>query len=73
MREVLEIADMNCNNCFETIKRFVLDCDGVVNIDLHLPNKTIIIDFNPPATIEKIQEAIEDSGFSIKQMLKPID
>lgn len=73
MREVLEIEDMNCSKCFESIKRFVLDCDGVSDIDAHLESKTLVVDYNPPATPEKIKEAIEDSGFSVKYVLNTID
>lgn len=73
MREILEIEDMNCINCFNTIKRFLLDCDGVNGIDANLDNKTLIIDYNQPTTYQIIKEAIEDSGFSIKQRLNIVE
>ena len=73
MREVLEIEDMNCNNCLETIRKFVLDCNGVIGIDADLNSKTLVIDYNLPATPEIIREAIEDSGFNIKQVLREVE
>lgn len=66
MTETIKIEDMNCNKCKETITKFIKECEGIVNLDFNLNNKTLKVDFDPPATIEKIKEAIEDSGFSAK-------
>lgn len=66
MTEILHIEGMNCNHCVEKIKKFVNEVKGVENINISLENKTLKVSFNPPCTLEKIKEAVLDSGFEIK-------
>ncbi len=69
MRKTLYIEGMNCDHCVDKIKRFVGECDGIKHINISLENKTLEVEFDAPTTIENIIEAIEDSGFSIKNNL----
>ena len=61
---ILKIEGMKCTHCVDKIRRFVGEVEGVKSLNLSLENKTLEVAFEPPATIEAIIEAIEDSGFT---------
>lgn len=66
MTEILHIEGMSCNHCVEKIKKFVGEIEGIDKINISLENKTLEVSFNPPCTLEKIKEAVLDSGFEIQ-------
>lgn len=66
MKQTLEIEGMNCNHCVEKITRFVSDCEGVKSAVVSLESKTLEVEFDAPASLETIIDAVEDAGFSVK-------
>lgn len=61
-----KVSAMTCNHCVNKIKQFVGEIEGVTNIDINLDTKIIKVDFNAPASIDLIKEAILDSGFEFE-------
>lgn len=66
MKEMLNVDGMNCNHCIDKITRFVGEIEGVKNIQVSLESKSVEVEFETPANLEMIREAIEDAGFSVK-------
>lgn len=66
MKEMLNVDGMNCNHCIDKITRFVGEIEGVKNIQVSLESKSVEVEFESPANLEMIREAIEDAGFSVK-------
>lgn len=66
MKEILNVDGMNCNHCIDKITRFVGEVEGVKNIQVSLESKSVEVEFESPANLEMVREAIEDAGFSVK-------
>lgn len=65
-KKVLSIDGMSCNHCKMAIEKSVSNLEGVDNVEVSLKNKTAIIDYDENIlTLEKIKEAIEESGYNV--------
>lgn len=65
MTITLSVNGMHCAKCVDKIEKYVGEIDGVNLINVNLQKAEVSIEFNPPATPEKITEAILDAGFDI--------
>ncbi|GAD19174.1 copper ion binding protein [Helicobacter fennelliae] len=65
MKETLKVNGMNCAHCENKIKTFVNELKGVKNTEVSLSTKEVSVEFESPATLEQIKEAILDSGFEV--------
>ncbi len=65
MKEILQVNGMNCAHCEQKIRSFVSEVKGVKDIKIDLNTKQVIVEFDLPADISQIKEAILDSGFEI--------
>ncbi len=63
MTEEIIINGMNCAHCERTIKTFVGEIQGVKDMQVDLARKILKVEFEAPASLEQIKEAILDSGF----------
>ena len=65
MKEIsLKIEGMRCTGCSNRLEKVLNNTDGVEKATVSLEDKRAIITFDESKTnIEKIKEAIEDSGF----------
>ncbi len=64
-KEVIIVKGMTCEHCIQKIKKFVGEVDGVSQVDVDLSAQKVFVDFNPPAHLEQLKEAIYDAGFEI--------
>ena len=62
----LEVGGMHCKACVDKIMRFVGEIEGVSEVIVDLEAKIVRVDYESPATIEAIKEAILDSGFEVE-------
>ena len=65
MKEIsLKIEGMHCTGCSNRLEKVLNSTDGVEKATVSFEDKKAIITFDESKTnIEKIKEAIEDSGF----------
>ena len=65
MKEIsLKIEGMHCKGCSNRLEKVLNNTDGVEKATVSFEDKKAIITFDESKTnIEKIKEAIEDSGF----------
>ena len=65
MKEIkLKIEGMHCTGCSNRLEKVLNNTDGVEKATVSFEDKKAIITFDESKTnIEKIKEAIEDSGF----------
>lgn len=62
----LKVEGMSCGNCVKAIETNVGELEGVNNVAVSLDDKEVQVDFDPTAaTVDKIAEEIEDSGFDV--------
>jgi len=60
---VLEVKDMNCQHCVNSIRRAVSGLPGVRGVDVDLETKEVRFDLGESANSSVLVQAIEDAGF----------
>lgn len=65
MKEIiLKIEGMHCTGCSNRLEKVLNNTDGIEKVVVSFEDKKATITFDESKTnIEKIKEAIEDSGF----------
>ena len=58
-----KIPNISCGHCVRTIQMEVGDLQGVISIEASADNKTATINFEDPATDEKIRELLIDINY----------
>ncbi|MGX3011196.1 heavy-metal-associated domain-containing protein [Helicobacter sp. 23-1044] len=66
MRVELKVSGMHCKACVDKITRFVREVSGVGEVRVDLDVQIVRVDYESPATLEAIKEAILDSGFEVE-------
>ena len=66
MTAELKVSGMHCNHCVDKIMRFVSEVSGVSEVRVDLEGKIVRVDYESPASLEAIKEAILDSGFEVE-------
>lgn len=62
----IKVSGMHCNHCVDKITRFVSEVEGVSEVIVDLEARIVRVDYESPATLEAIKEAILDSGFEVE-------
>ena len=62
----IKVSRMHCNHCVDKITRFVSEIKGVSEVRVDLEARIVRVDYESPATLEAIKEAILDSGFEME-------
>lgn len=62
----MQIEGMSCNHCKAAVERSVAAVDGVQSVKVDLAAKQAQVEWDAPATLEAIKQAVEDSGYSVK-------
>jgi copper chaperone len=63
----LNVKDMSCGHCINSIEGSVGDLSGVTTVKVNLDSGTVSVEFNPnEVTLEKIKETINDQGYDIQ-------
>lgn len=62
----IKVSGMHCNHCVDKITRFVSEVEGVSEVIVDLEARIVRVDFESPASLESIKEAILDSGFEVE-------
>ena len=66
MTAEIKVSGMHCNHCVDKITRFVSEVEGVSEVRVDLEGKIVRVDYESPASLEAIKEAILDSGFEVE-------
>lgn len=66
MNAEIKVSGMHCQKCVEKITRFVGEVSGVSAVSVDLERKIVAVDFESPASLEAIKEAILDAGFEVE-------
>lgn len=63
IRKTVSLPDMSCTHCVNTVKRELMDLEGVSEVESNLETKVTLIAFDAPATWELIAETLEEIGY----------
>jgi copper chaperone len=63
---VLNVPAISCNHCKMAIEGAVRDLQGVADVDVEVPEKTVSIRFDAgQVTLAAIKGAIEEEGYAV--------
>ncbi|WP_104744113.1 copper-binding metallochaperone CopP [Helicobacter acinonychis] len=62
MKVTFQVPSITCSHCVDKIEKFVGEIEGVNFIDVSVENKSVIVEFDAPATQDLIKEALLDAG-----------
>jgi copper chaperone len=58
--------DISCEHCQHAIEGAVGQLDGVSQVKVDIPTKTVHIDYNPEiVTLAKIEEVLDETGYTV--------
>ncbi len=57
------IPNISCGHCVMTIKRELGELDGISSVDGDPGKKQILVDWDPPATLEKIKSTLKEINY----------
>jgi copper chaperone len=62
----LNVKGMSCGHCVKSIENSVTAISGVDNVQVHLENGTVDVEFNKDVVaIEQITSTIEEQGYTV--------
>ncbi len=59
----LNIPNISCGHCVMAIKNEISDIPGVAKVEGNPENKSIRVEFSPPANIDKIKEKLSEINY----------
>jgi len=66
-KKTVYIPEISCNHCVATIKRELLDVDGVKNVKGDPSTRKVTIEWKPPADWDIIKEMLEEIGYPTEE------
>ncbi len=62
----LVAPDISCEHCQHAIEGAVGQLDGVSQVKVDIPTKTVHIDYNPEiVTLAKFEEVLDEMGYTV--------
>jgi copper chaperone len=63
---VLNVPAISCNHCKMAIEGAVRDIDGVVAVNVEVPDKTVSLDYDADLVdLEELKDTIEEEGYPV--------
>jgi len=63
----VNIGGMSCENCVASVEKGIKELEGITSVTVSLADSNAVVSFDPAKVdIEKIQNAIEGRGYSVK-------
>ncbi len=63
---VLNVPAISCNHCKMAIEGAVRDIEGVVSVDVEVPEKTVSLEYDPDQVdLEEVKDTIEEEGYEV--------
>lgn len=62
----LSVPDMSCEHCVKSIDGALTGLDGVEQVTVDLPTKTVALRYQPTTvSLQQIETALDDAGYTI--------
>ncbi len=65
MKASLEIQNLKCNGCANTIKNSLAKLETISNIEIHVTNSTVSFDYTSDETIPTVKHHLKQLGYPI--------
>lgn len=65
-RTIVRIPDLSCGHCVQTVTAVLTPLDGVAEVSVDLPAKTVEIVYDPQRiTLARISEVLADEAYPV--------
>ena len=69
VRVVLNLPDLSCGHCAQTVMGALTPLEGVEDVTVDLPTKSVQVAYNPHrVTLERISEILADEAYPVASM-----
>ena len=62
-KETLTVPNISCGHCVMSIKNELGEMEGVNSVEGNPEAKSIMVEFESPATLEKIKETLKEINY----------
>ena len=61
--KTFSITNISCGHCVMSIKNELIEIEGVSNVEGDPDSKKVTVEYDAPATLEKIKSTLEDINY----------
>lgn len=61
------VLGMSCAGCVAGVKMALEDVPGVKNAAVDLDQCMAVVEYEAPATVEQLEQAVRDAGFTVEK------
>lgn len=65
----LKVPNISCDHCVHTIKTEVAELEGIRRVDANPTTKVVTVEFDPPATQDKIEALLAEIEYPAEKLL----
>jgi copper chaperone len=62
-QETLTVPNISCGHCVSAIESELSDVEGVTSVKADADTKTVVVQWNDPASIEQIRETLSEINY----------
>ena len=62
-----KVPGIHCNHCVHTIKMELSEMDGVQAVDANAESKKVTVEFDAPASPEKIESLLAEINYPVQK------
>ena len=62
-KETLSVPNISCGHCVMSIKNELSELEGVKTVEGDPGNKSIMVEFESPVTVEQIKETLKEINY----------
>ncbi|TGB04867.1 copper chaperone CopZ [Halobacillus salinus] len=65
MKTTIKVEGMTCGHCEKAVNEALKELEGVQSVQVNLSSGDVEVTYDAPATVEQMEEAIEDQGYDV--------
>lgn len=69
MKKKVFVDGMKCENCAKHVKEALISVNGIINADVNLSEKYVIIDVSNDVSSDAIKIAVNNEKYNVKEIL----
>jgi len=62
MKQTFSVSGMKCVHCKANVENAIKGVNGVTTAEANLEAANVVVDFEAPATVEAIRDAVNEAG-----------
>lgn len=62
-KETFSIPNISCGHCVNAIKNELSEMEGIKSVDGSIEAKTVAVEWEAPASLEKIKETLKEINY----------